>query len=113
MRSHPINLAMDQDIKKQILKSLETGSNVYFNWFYGDGSMVKETEFNHLISSNYKLWLEEAIDMYDEVNAVLKQVREQDYFSSGISLTGVYETTYGDDYSVIVNYNGQAVMLMV
>ncbi|MCJ8009942.1 DUF5696 domain-containing protein [Lederbergia wuyishanensis] len=105
----PVNLNDDQYIRNQILKALETGSNVYFSWFYKDPSVIKETEFNHLISSNYHLWLDESINMYNEVNSVLKDVRNKAITSHKELAEGVYETTYGNDYSIIVNYNGEAV----
>ncbi|MCR2821532.1 DUF5696 domain-containing protein [Lederbergia panacisoli] len=105
----PVNLNDDQYVKQQILKALETGSNVYFSWFYKDPAIVKESEFNHLISANYHLWMDESIDMYNEVNAVLKNVRNKPITSHKELAEGVYETTYDHDYSIVVNYNEEAV----
>ncbi|MBS4178993.1 DUF5696 domain-containing protein [Lederbergia citrea] len=104
----PVNLSTDQNIKKQILRSLETGSNVYFSWFYEDPSLIKDSEFNHLLSANYQLWLDESIQMYNEVNDVLKVVRDKPISSHEELGKGVFKTTYGHDYSIIVNYNEQA-----
>lgn len=101
----PINLSVDQDIKYHLLKSLETGSNIYFSWFYEDGSEIKDTEFNHLFSSNYKLWIDDAKQMYQEVNNVLKDVQGENITAHHELARGVYETTYGDKLTIIVNYN--------
>ncbi|MEK3887934.1 DUF5696 domain-containing protein [Bacillus sp. FSL K6-3431] len=101
----PVNLAADQNIQYQILKSLETGSNVYFNWFYEEASTIKETEFNHLISSNFQLWQDDAILMYKTVNSVLNDVRDKPITSHKELARGIYETTYGHHFSIIVNYN--------
>lgn len=105
----PVNLAVDQNIAFHTLKALETGSNIYFSWFYEDGSMIKETEYNDLISSNYKLWIDEATAMYEEVNSILKEVRDKPITSHEELSRGVFETTYGNDFSIIVNYNNQSV----
>lgn len=105
----PVNLSTDQNINHHILKSLETGSNIYFSWFYEDSSMIKDTEYNDLISGNYEAWLDEAVQMYEEVNSILKKVRGQQITAHKEWRTGVYETTYDNDYSVIVNYNNYPV----
>ena len=105
----PINLSPDQNTKFHILKSLETGSNIHFSWFYEDGSMIKDTEYNELISAHYNLWIDEAREMYDEVNSVLKEVKGEKITSHNELSQGVFETTYGDNLSVIVNYNNQSV----
>jgi hypothetical protein len=107
----PVNLSADQNPQQQLLKALETGSNLYFNWFYEEPSSIKETEFNHLFSSNYKLWLDDAITMYNEANEVLNEVREKSITSHKKLIEGVYETTFGEDYSVIVNYNEKTVVV--
>jgi len=105
----PVNLNDDQYLQHQILRALETGSNVYFSWFYKEPSVIKESEFNQLISANYQLWMNEAIEMYNEVNAVLKEVRNKPITSHKELAKGVYETTYGNDFSIVVNYNEEAV----
>ncbi|MBS4201961.1 hypothetical protein KHA93_20350 [Bacillus sp. FJAT-49732] len=107
----PVNISDDQNVQKNILKALETGSNVYFSMFYKEPSIIKDSEFNHLYSAHYELWMEEAINMYNEVNEVLKDVRTKPITSHKELANGVYETTYGNDYSVIVNYNGQAAVI--
>lgn len=101
----PINLSVDQNIKHHILKSLETGSNIYFSWFYEDGSAIKDTEYDHLFSANYKLWLDDAIEMYEEVNDILKEVQGKSITSHKELSRGVFETVYGDNLTIIVNYN--------
>ncbi|HLR68181.1 MAG TPA: DUF5696 domain-containing protein [Virgibacillus sp.] len=105
----PINLSPDQSTKVHVLKSLETGSNIHFSWFYEDGSTIKDTEYNDLISAHYNLWIDEAREMYEEVNSVLKEVKGEKITSHNELSQGVFETTYGDSLSVIVNYNNQSV----
>lgn len=101
----PVNLSDRQDINHQLLKSLENGSNIYFKWFYEESSIIKETEFNDLISSNYKNWFDEAVEMYSEINSVLNEVRTEVITEHEQLQSGVYETTYSNGRSFIVNYN--------
>ena len=101
----PVNLNDRQDAKYQLLKSLETGSNIYFKWFHADGSVIKETEFNDLISSNYQIWFDEAVDMHHEMNDLLNEVRTEVIVKHEGIEPGVYQTTYSNGTSFIVNYN--------
>ncbi|KYG34346.1 DUF5696 domain-containing protein [Alkalihalobacillus trypoxylicola] len=103
--SYPINLAADQNIQKQMLRLLETGSSPYFKWFYEEPAIVKDTEFNDLMSSHYQLWIDDAISMYQEVNHVLKAVRNLPIMGHEEVEKGLYRTQYGEEAAVWVNYN--------
>ncbi|MFA9456303.1 DUF5696 domain-containing protein [Halalkalibacter sp. AB-rgal2] len=105
----PVNLSANQNINDQLLKALETGSNVYFKWFYEDSSIVKETEFDDLFSMNYQVWLDDAIEMYQEVNQVLNEVRTEVITTHEKVAEGVYQTTYSNDVNILVNYNDDSV----
>ncbi|KAB8125809.1 hypothetical protein F9U64_21580 [Gracilibacillus oryzae] len=107
--AQPMNLAADQNGNRQLLKALETGSNPYFQWFYEDPTVVKDTEFNHLYSSHYQIWLEDAISIYQESNQVLSKVRHLPITSHKKIQQGVYETQYGEEYIVTVNYNSHSI----
>jgi hypothetical protein len=103
----PYNLAADQDLRVNVLRSLETGSSVYFNWIYEEPSVLKDTRFNYLYSNHYEDWLAEAEEAYAEVNGILKQVR-------GLAITrhekladSVYRTQYENGLAVIVNYGSK------
>lgn len=105
----PVNLDRDQGVRSSLLKTLETGSNVYYKWFYNQGAAVRDTDFNDLYSAGYKDWLEEAADYYREANAVLKDVRNQRIVNHEKLADGVFRTTYENGKTVTVNYNAAAV----
>ena len=107
----PINLADNQDARLAALKALETGSNVYFKWFYDEASKVKETAFNDLYSANYKSWLHVAADLYEEVNALHSKVRDQRMTDHRKLADGVYRTEYENGVHVTVNYNAYNVRI--
>lgn len=107
----PYNLSPYTNTKQYILKCLEYGSGVYFEWFYEPNYMVKDTEYDDLYSANYALWMEEATNIYKEVNAFLKQVRHDRIIGHEQLTDGVYKTVYESGAYVIVNYNRQSVSI--
>ncbi|GGG53461.1 DUF5696 domain-containing protein [Paenibacillus radicis (ex Gao et al. 2016)] len=104
-----INMSDDQTMRYHVLKSLETGSNLYFTWFYAKSSSVKETSFDYFYSAHYKDWISEATAAYNEVNTALQQARTQFIVGHEELEKGVYQTTYEDGTTVVVNYNDYAV----
>ncbi|PWW07210.1 hypothetical protein DFQ01_102102 [Paenibacillus cellulosilyticus] len=105
----PYNLTSYTDERQYILKSLEYGSGVYFEWIYEPNYKVKDTENNGLYAVNYELWMDKAADIYHEVNDVLKHVANQPIASHEKLSEGVYKTVYANGVYVIVNYNGSQV----
>ncbi|RXZ79861.1 hypothetical protein EBB07_20945 [Paenibacillaceae bacterium] len=104
-----LNLSDEQSVRYNTLKSLETGANLYFTWFYAKSSLVKGTEFDYLYSAQYRDWIDEAKKAYDEVSAVLSSVRTQVIKDHQMLEKGVYQTAYEDGTTVVVNYNDYAV----
>lgn len=105
----PANLANDQDLKLNLLKHIEYGSNVRFTFGYASSSKVKETEFDHLYSIHYMDWLEDAAQMYHQLNEALKPVQSAMMIGHQKHAPGVFETMYSNGISIIVNYNDQPV----
>ncbi len=104
-----LNMSDDQNVRQHVLKALETGANLNFKWFFAKSSSVKETRFEYLYSAHYSNWIGEATAAYQEVDAVLRKLRTQVIKDHRTLAKGVYETTYEDGTTVIVNYNGYAV----
>jgi len=107
----PFNYADDQNVRKLVLKSLETGSNVYYRWMYADPGKIKPLEYKQLYATYYKVWFDEAMQAYKEVNGILKQVRGQRIVDHNKLEEGVFKTTYENGLSVIVNYRQEAVVI--
>lgn len=103
------NMADEQDIRESVLRSLETGSNVYFSWFYAEPSVLKDTRFSYLYSNDYGQWFDEAVDAYGEVNAVLRQVRSQSMIKHEKLAERTYKTVYESGLTVYVNYSDAVV----
>ena len=96
-------------IKKHILKTLENGSSVHFKWSYSDTSILKETDYNNLYAAYYKNWTDTAIDLYNDINTVLKEVKNQRIVDHQRLMENVFMTKYENDISIIVNYNKNSV----
>ncbi|MDQ0899479.1 DUF5696 domain-containing protein [Paenibacillus sp. V4I7] len=107
----PYNLSNYTNEKQYILQCLEFGSNVYFEWIYEPNYTVKDTDHNELFAVNYKLWIEKAAGLYQEVNKVLKNVRNEPIIGHEKLQQGVYKTVYGNGMYVVVNYNRSQVTI--
>lgn len=101
----PLNLSHYASARQYVLRCLEYGAGVYFTWIYEPNYKVKDSDHHDLYAVHYTMWLDEAADMYREVNEVLKQVRHERIVSHGKLAEGVYKTVYENGLSVIVNYN--------
>jgi len=99
----PINLA--QDYTRNLLKSIETGSGVYYTWIYQQDYSVKDTDFNHLYSTHYENWIDKAVEHYNSVNSFLGRLQDQRIVDHEILAERVYRTTFEDGTEIIVNYN--------
>ncbi|UVI31502.1 DUF5696 domain-containing protein [Paenibacillus spongiae] len=107
----PYNLTDDQNIRVNMLRSLETGANVYFSWIYEDPAVLKETTYNYLYSTYYKNWMDDAVQAYEEVNGVLKNVRNQAIVQHEKLSERVYQTTYENGTKISVNYGNEDVSI--
>lgn len=107
----PYNMDEVHNPRLSMLKALETGSNVYYQWFYSPSSTVKDTDFNNLYALHYKDWFEEAVSQYNELNEILKNVRTQVIVRHERPAPGVVQTSYQDGTKITINYNNAAVSI--
>ncbi|MEF2243708.1 DUF5696 domain-containing protein [Paenibacillus sp. IITD108] len=105
----PFNLADDQNVRLQVLKALESGSNVYYSWITQSASVLKDTEFSYLYAHDYRNWLDEAVQSYKEVNDVLRQVRGQRIIAHEKISERLYKTEFEQGVQIWVNYGDTAV----
>lgn len=66
---------------------------------------------NHLYAVNYERWMERAVEIYHEVNEVLKQVEGETIRSHESIEENVYQTIYDNGVYVIVNYGLEPVTI--
>jgi hypothetical protein len=111
LAGEPFNMDTNQNPRWSMLKALETGSNVYFEWFYREPSVVKDTDFNDLYALYYQDWLDEAVRIYQEADAILRNTADQPIVGHRKLAEGVYQTVYANGKAVTVNYNPTAVTI--
>lgn len=95
------------DLWKKELKAIETGSLVYFGLMGENNLALKGSEYEDLISLDYTLWLEQAVESWKRVEMALTAVdgaRISDHRSMGSQL---FKTTYDNGAYVLVNYSDE------
>ncbi len=107
----PYNLSAYTNEKQYVLRLLEYGAGVHFEWIHAPNHKVKDTEFNHLYAVNYEQWLDQAADIYHEVNDVLGSAGQEPIVEHTKLADGVFKTVYGNGMYVIVNYNSAPVTI--
>ena len=105
----PMNLA-HREARNQFLKMLETGGRPYFSWIYRDPHLIKDSEYDYLYSVYYRDWLEEAAEFYEKMNQVTADLQGQSIADHTRHQRGVYETTYENGVSILINYNDEVRM---
>lgn len=105
----PVNLS--EDYRRHVLKTIETGANLYYKWIYEDNSLLKDTAFSQLYSVDYKSWISDATALYGELNTVLGDVRDKTISDHRKLLDNVYQVTYENGKAIIINYNSDSVRI--
>ncbi|QGH33492.1 hypothetical protein GI584_05430 [Gracilibacillus salitolerans] len=109
--STPFNLSTYLNDQDYILNVLEYGSNINFQWIYESNDELKNTSFDHLYAVNYERWVDQATEIYHEVNEVLRQTKGETIRSHESLEENVYKTTYNNDFYIIVNYGLEPVTI--
>ncbi len=99
----PLNMSFN--IKRQMLKTVETGGGVYYTWIYARNSLLKDTEYDGYFSVNYSAWISQAADFYKKVNDALGDVEGQTIKDHERLSPNVYKVTFEKGKSILVNYN--------
>lgn len=105
----PFNTALDQNARLQVLQALETGSNVYYSWIGKEPSILQGTNYEYLYAHYYKNWLQEAAEVYGEINVLLKQVQNATIVSHEKVASEAYQTLYSNGAKATVNYSDKAI----
>lgn len=105
--AQPLNLA--SDLRREVLRMIESGGYPYFIGSYEQSSVVKGTDFNYLYALHYGDWLDDAAEIYELANSVLKDVQDQLIIDHARLAENVYQTVYENGKRVIVNYNAEPV----
>lgn len=106
-----LNTMEGYDIKGSILHMIEYGISPHFLWSYQNSDQLVNSAHTKYYSTNYQFWMEDALEAYQTVNNVLKNVRSVRIQEHIIHKPGVRETVYENGVSIIANYTMQEAMI--
>ena len=109
---YSINLSADTTTVENILECIEYGASPHFTLSYKDATTMKYTAINNLYATNYVNWVDEACDIYREVNNALSGVTKASVIKHEI-LDGqnkVKKITYDNGVVIYVNYSEESVV---
>ncbi|MDD4389118.1 MAG: DUF5696 domain-containing protein, partial [Bacilli bacterium] len=66
---------------------------------------LRYTNFEYLLSTEYRLWENLIIEIYKTVNEALGRVRGQRMVEHGYPVCGVAQVVYDDGTVILINYN--------
>ena len=110
----PLN--MEGDVEYAKLKAIENGASPYFILSYKNTELLKENyQLSHYYSIRYDIWQEDVVDLYTELNSVLKDVQDKPIvahsFLSGMRVPDAdeLENDMAEEYNEVLDYqNNQA-----
>ncbi|OME99414.1 hypothetical protein BK124_07375 [Paenibacillus amylolyticus] len=105
----PMNTSGDQDLRKQLLRSLELGAAPYFQWTYEPSSRLKLTNYDSAYATEYAYWVDDAVALYKQANEVLGNLANEQILKHERIQDDVVRITYTGGTSILVNYNADAV----
>lgn len=98
----PFNLA--QNVGNSLLKAIETGASPYYLWTFEDSSVLKDSYFDNLYATNFRYWLQDAVESYKRINAALGEVADQRIVGHERLGDQVYVTEFENGDKIYVNY---------
>lgn len=106
-----MNMSGDQDLRKQLLRSLELGSAPQFQWTYEPSSKLKLTNYDSAYATDFAYWVNDAAALYKEANEVLGHLRNQSITEHERVQDGVVRVTYSGGASILINYTDDPVTI--
>ncbi|MBR7133224.1 MAG: hypothetical protein IKD04_06790 [Clostridia bacterium] len=100
-----------QEYKVNILKAVESGSELLYSAMYEDSSVLTNTRYDLYYSTNYKLWIDEASEIAVRYYDLLRKIHDKEIVSHRTLQENVCETVFQNGIKVIVNYNEDAVTI--
>lgn len=100
---------LSSDIADEKLEWIECGYTPYFEWTHEGSEDLMYTAYSTLFSSTYTDWLDDAVAIYEDFNADLKDLQTVFIDQHEQVEEEVYKTTYENGTAVYVNYSDKAV----
>lgn len=99
----PINLNGGIDETRILLDLIETGSSPRYIFSHANSVEMKYTSLNHLYSTEYSTWIDQASELYQVANEALGPVINNFMKSHDILDNGLRRVTYDNGYVFYIN----------
>ncbi|HWT75937.1 MAG TPA: DUF5696 domain-containing protein [Mobilitalea sp.] len=100
--TEPINLSADP--QAELLKALETGSNLGYTLMAGDPFEIVKTKYNFIFTGSAEDWLDTVAAQYKIAAPVLQAVSDKVIIDHTMLQKKVYKTVFEDGSTIYVNY---------
>jgi hypothetical protein len=98
-----LNLNNNRSTQYNFLKVLETGSNLKYTLTFEDSRVLKETQYNYYLSTQYDNWIDEISRQVTEMDRI--GIHEGHLINHELLDNNVVRVTYSNGVSIIINYN--------
>lgn len=99
-----LNFHDSKDRTEITLRLIEYGASPRYVFTHESASEMKYTALNKFYATKYENWCDEAVEMYNTVNSVLKYVSGETIAKHEILDSGVRKITYSNGVAIYVNY---------
>ncbi len=97
------------DSRQELLKAIETGGAIYYQWIYAEDEKIYNTDLQTLYSLHYQSWIDEAVAFCKETAPLFERIAGKAIQNHQKLQQNVYATEYEGGITVIVNYGSEAV----
>ncbi len=103
--NEPINLSNDGNITNNVLKAMETKSNLDFVVSFEDSSSLKTTDFDKYYAISFDYWSTVINDAINEYNQFIAKIENGTITNHQIVAENIVKITYDNGLVAYFNYN--------
>lgn len=103
------NLENVKNSETLILTMLEYGAAPHFVFTWEEAGEMKYSGLNSFYATTFSTWMDDAVEVYNEINGVLGQVTGATIAEHKVISEDVRQITYSNGVVIYVNYSEQAV----
>lgn len=107
--SGAINLSDSYDKQQIVLRMIEFAAAPHFTFSWEESSKIKYSAMNSFYSTQYLTWMDDAEEIYQRTNEVLKKVVNSAVAEHVILGDGIRKITYDNGVVIYINYNDTGV----
>ena len=96
------------DYTPMILKLIETGTAPHYVFTWEESSEIKDTALSFYYATTFETWADEAVDVYEKTNELLKLVSGSYMVEHEIVSEDVRRVTYDNGVVILINYGDTA-----